>query len=54
MAQIDKRSDNKGKGLDRQHSGYPALFAKVGDRFPKIPIIRHQEGVTQNFGKMTF
>ena len=54
MAQIDKRSDNKGEGQDHQHSGYPTLFTKVGARFPKIPIIRHYESVTQNLGKMTF
>ena len=51
MAQIDKRSDNKGEGQDLQHSGYPTVFAKMGAMFPKIPIIRHYEGVTQNFGK---
>ena len=36
------------------HSGYPTLFTNVGTRFPKIPIMRHYQGVTQNFGKTTF
>ena len=51
---IDKRNDSKGEGSDHQHIEYPTLFTKVGARFPKIPIVRHYEGVTQNFGKMTF
>ena len=51
--EIDKRNDNKEEGQDHQHSGYPTLFIKVGTRFPKIPIMRHYQDVTQNFGKVT-
>ena len=29
------------------------LSTKVGTRFPKIPIMRHYQDVTQNFGKVT-
>ena len=50
---IDKRNDDKGEGSDRQHSGYPTIFTKVGARLPKIPIMIHYQGVTWNFGKMT-
>ena len=44
------------KGRDNTTSivGYPTLFTKVGARFPNIPIMRHYQCVTHNFGKMTF
>ena len=34
---IDKRNGmiNKGEGYDYQHSGYPALFTKVGGQISK-------------------
>ena len=51
---INKRNDNKGEVQDHQHSGYPTLFTKVGARFPKMSIMRHYQGVNQDFGKMTF
>ena len=51
---IDKRNDDKEEGIDHQQSGYSTLFIKVGARFPKIPIMRHYQDVTQNFGKVTF
>ena len=34
--------------------GTPISLQKWGTRFPKIPIMRHYQGVTQNFGKTTF
>ena len=34
--------------------GTPIFFTKVGSRFPKIPIMRHYQGIHRNFGKIEF